>query len=551
MIQELARFAAHARAAFLAASCAALFAAAVAVAEPNAVATVPLSSTGNGSSGDPRFDRNGRFAVFHSSAENLVAGQSTSGQRNVFLFDRSTGEVSLVSHAADDPLRGGNAGVPSSMAPQISADGKWVAFVSSSTDLVSGQDDTNGTNDVFLWSRETGTTRLVSHRAGSPTGTAPNQSTLPALQTSISADGRYLAFSSSATELIAGQVANGHPQIYLYDRNADQIRLISHASSGIAVSGGSRSEFPSDSLGGAISGDGRFVVFTTLATDLVTGVTDTNNTSDVYLWDRDATLVNSLRLLSRRAGNPLGSGNSPSGTPAISADGKFVVLTSRANNLEGVTSDTNTVEDVFRYDRAGDSLRLVSHRTGATTITANAESSLPVISGGGDQVAFQSIASNLVVQQDDSNGVPDVFLWRNGESLLVSRVPESVFRTGNGTSRAARIGLDGGVAFDSFATNLVAGVADSNGGSDVFLKPRLGAAVSLVSHVPSENATGDRTAAPVEVLFGGALATFESAALNLIDGPINGGTNLFVHGSLLMADGFESGDFSAWSQQVP
>jgi hypothetical protein len=113
-----------------------------------------------------------------------------------------------------------------------------------------------------------------------------------------------------------------------------------------------------------------------------------------------------------------------------------------------------------------------------------------VISGDGDQVAFESIASNLALQQDDSNGVQDVFLWRSGASLLVSHVPESVFRTGNGTSRSARIGLDGGV----------------------------------------------------EVLLGGSLATFQSAALNLIDTPINGGTNIYFHGGLVMADGFESGD---------
>jgi Tol biopolymer transport system component len=551
MTQQLARLGVFARAAIFAAAGAALFANG-AVAEPNAVANVPLFPAGDGSSESLSFDRNGRYAVFLSFAQNLVAGQSTFGLRNVYLFDRATGAVRLVSHAANEPLRGAEDGASNFSAPQISADGKWVAFTSTSTDLVAGQDDTNGANDVFLWSRETGTTVLVSHRADSATGAGQNQSKLSGFLSSISADGRYVAYSSRATDLVAGQVTNTHSQVYLFDRIADVSRLISHAASGLLVSAGGAAEFPSFSRGRAISGDGRFVVFTSLATDHVSGVSDTNNASDVYLWDRDAPLATSLRLLSRRAGNPLGAGNQVSDNSSISADGKFVVMTSRATNLEGVSSDTNNAIDIFRYDPAGNVLQLISHRaTGGTTVTANAESTAPMISGGGDQVAFESIASNLALQQDDSNATRDIFLWRNGESVLVSHVPESALRTGNGTSQFARIGLGGGVSFMSFATNLVAGVADSNGSGDTFLKPRGSATVSLLSHVPSEDATGDSAAIPAEVVLEGALATFSSNALNLIDTPISSEGNLYYHGGLLMADGFETGDLSAWSQQVP
>ena len=103
----------------------------------------------------------------------------------------------------------------------------------------------------------------------------------------------------------------------------------------------------------------------------------------------------------------------------------------------------------------------------------------------------------------------------------------------------------------SFATNLVAGVADSNGAGDTFLKPRGSATDSLLSHVPSEDATGELAAIPTEVVLEGALATFSSNSLNLIDTPISSEGNLYYHGSLLMADGFETGDLTAWSQHVP
>lgn len=553
MVQQLARLCRAGRAAFAATACAALFAAAVALAESNAAVTAPVTSNSGGPSFSLRFDRNGRYAVFTSFAENLVPGQqSIPGQTNAFLYDRLTAEVTLISHAADDPLRGANVGVCSTQAPQISADGKWVAFCSASTDLIEGQDDNLGSDDIFLWSRETGDLLLASHRATSPTGSGLSPSALPVFQSSLSADGRYLAFVSTAPNLIAGQVINNHAQIYVFDRVSGVVRLVSHASTGVLNSAGNRSDLTANSGGSAISADGRFLVFISLATDLVAGVTDTNGNFDVYLWDRDASLASSLRLLSRRAGAPLETGNAVSTVPAISADGKFVTFTSNASNLEGISSDTNNNSDVFRYDRVNDQVQLVSHRaTGATTVTANAASNFPVISAAGDQVAFESTASNLAVQQDDSNGVQDVFVWRNGASFLVSHRPDLTNRAGNGTSRRPRIGQEGGVAFTSLATDLAAGVSDANSAEDAFLLPRGAGEVLLLSHVSSELATGDRQALSSEVLMGGALATFESAARNLIDTPINGGNNLYFHGTLLMADGFESGDFSAWSQQVP
>jgi hypothetical protein len=529
-----------------------LFAAVMAIADPNTLVTVPLLSSGLGTSSDLRFDRNARFAAFVSEAENLVPGQVSGGRRNVFLYDRIGGGVRLVSHRRGEPTIGGNESVPPGIAPQISADGNWVVFTSAATDLVSGQDENNAGLDVFLWNRETDTSVLVSRQATTTTVTANGESTTQGRLVGVSDNGRYVVFASSATDLIVGQAGTTFRQLYQFDRDTGNVVLVSHASSNLLLPANDRSELSSTLLEGrATSSDGRFVVFQSLARNLAPGITDGNSNFDVYLWDRDAGLASSLVLLSRRNNNPLVAGNGASTQAAISANGKFVVFLSGAVDLEGVTSDTNATVDIFRYDREGNVIELVSHRNNSATITGNGISLAPAISADGGQVAFESGATNIAVQQDDNNGVNDVFLSSGNQIALISHASGSNFQSGNGVSLQPVIDPEGGVAFSSQATDLVSGVTDTNTGFDVFFRSRSGAALFLVSHLPSETATGDHSSAVTQLFFGGGLVGFSSAARDLVDEPINGGSNLFHHGSLVMADGFESGDLTAWSQHVP
>lgn len=551
MIHQVVHLCGATRAAIASALFGVLFIAAVGLAEPNVAATAPTTSGTAAGSTDLRFDRNGRFGVFVSAAQNLIPGQSTGGRRQVYLFDGTTGLLRLVSHLPGNPLTGGSGDATLGTAPQISADGKWVAFSSAATDLVSGQIDTNGGDDVFLWSRESDEMLLVSRRLQAPAVAGALPSSLAIDQSTLSADGRFLAFTTASIDMIAGQTATSHPQVLLFDRVTGNQQLVSHATAGAATSPNERSEFNGSASGQAISNDGRFVTFASLATDLVPGVTDTNGNFDVFLFDRDAPLASSLRLLSRRAGAPLTAATGFSHIPSISANGEFVVFISQATNLEGVSSDTNGGADVFRYDRLADQLELVSHRGGNTTTTGNGGSIFPAISGGGDRVVFESAATNLVLLQQDGNGGKDIFAWTGGPLTLISHATQSPLQAGNGASFAARIGLDGGVAFSSNATDLVDGIADSNAGEDAFVQVQGDQALRLLSHVSAENATGDRVSVAREVRLGGALAVFESTARNIVDGPINGSTNLYVHGSLIMADGFETGDFAAWSQHLP
>src|SRR5262249_29560227 len=139
----------------------------------------------------------GAWVVFSSPATDLVAGvtEANTGP-DVFLFERAIGTITLLSHAAGAPLRTGN---DESTVPLLSVDGRWIGFESEATDLVAGQIDTADTFDVFLLDRESGSLRLVSHKASSVTAAGGTTMLL-------SADGNRVAFDSLAPDVVAGQI---------------------------------------------------------------------------------------------------------------------------------------------------------------------------------------------------------------------------------------------------------------------------------------------------------------------------------------------------------
>jgi hypothetical protein len=201
---------------------------------------------------------NRRFVAFASYATNLVPGD-TNRSADIFVHDRETGITERVSVASD-----GTEGNNQSYAPSISADGRFVAFDSESSNLVPG--DTNSFGDTFVHDRETGLTERVSIASD---GTEGNS--FPEVP-SISADGRFVAFYSFATNLVPGDT-NRSADIFVHDRETGLTKRVSVASDG--TEGNSRSESPS------ISADGRFVAFFSYATNLVPG--DTNNVLDVFI----------------------------------------------------------------------------------------------------------------------------------------------------------------------------------------------------------------------------------------------------------------------------
>jgi Tol biopolymer transport system component len=218
---------------------------------------------GISNSANPTLSADGRYAAFDSSATNLVSGD-TNGMRDIFVRDRAAGATYLVSKNST-----GAQGNSNSYKPSISADGRYVAFDSSATNLVSG--DTNGKSDVFVRDRAAGVTYLVSKNS---TGAQGNGYSNIA---SISADGRYVAFVSAATNLVSGDI-NGMTDIFVRDRAAGAIYLVSKNSSGVLGNG--------DSYGPSFSSDGRYMTFDSVATNLVSG--DTNGARDIFMRDRAA-----------------------------------------------------------------------------------------------------------------------------------------------------------------------------------------------------------------------------------------------------------------------
>ena len=391
---------------------------------------------------------NGRYVAFSSGASNLVAGD-TNGVEDVFVRDRVSGVTTRVSVATDGTQANGGTG--GSSAPAISADGRYVAFFSYASNLVAG--DTIGVGDVFVHDRVTGATTRVSiatdgAQANSDSVTSGDNET-----PSISADGRYVAFHSWASNLVAGDT-NFAPDTFVRDRVTGTTTRVSVATGGSQANGGSYQP--------AISTDGRYVVFYSAASNLVAG--DTNGTSDVFVRDRvsGATTRASVATGGSQA-------NGFSGRVAISADGRYVAFFSDATNL--VAGDTNGRVDAFVRDRVAGTTARVSIATGGAQANNSVQAVYPAaISADGRYVAFGSWASNMVA--GDTNGKQDVFV-RDRVAGTTTRV--SVATSGAQANSDSFVGTISGngryVAFWSQSSNLVDG--DTNGKQDVFVRDRL------------------------------------------------------------------------------
>jgi Tol biopolymer transport system component len=369
----------------------------------------------------PALNADARFVAFASFASNLVP-DDTNATFDVFVRDRAAAQTARVSLA-----NGGDQPDGPSASPTLSADGRFVAFASDATNLVAG--DTNQTTDVFVRDTVAGTTGRVSV---SSTGAQANG---PSFAPSLSADGRWVAFHSTATNLVASDT-NGTSDIFVFDRATSQLTRVTK--SGTQGNG--------DSWDPAVSGDGRFVAFASHATNLVSG--DTNNARDVFVWDRTTAQITRVSVTSSG-----GQANKASGAPAISSNGNLVAFESDATNL--VASDSNSAADVFVRDRsAGQTTRVSVSSAGGQ---GSGASFAPTMSGDGRFVAFVSEAANLV--SGDANGVRDVFL-RDRSGSQTSRVSVASDGQSSADQASAAPSLSSGslaVAFESAASNLVDG----------------------------------------------------------------------------------------------
>jgi flagellin-like hook-associated protein FlgL len=355
---------------------------------------ISTDSSGNEAAGGASIvaaiSADGRYVAFHSSASNLVAGDTNASQ-DVFVKDTLTGVTTRVSTNST----GSQTSAGSSSAAAISADGRFVAFHSAASNLVDG--DTNGVRDSFIKDTLTGITTRIS------TDSAGNQGLGASYADAISADGRYVTFRSTATNLVAGDT-NGVQDVFVKDTVTGVTTRVSTSSSG--------SEGDGTSTAYGVSADGRYVVFSSTATNLVAG--DTNGASDVFV--KDIVTGVTTRVSTDDGGN---EGNGPSFANSISADGRFVGFQSNATNL--VTGDTNSRSDAFIKD-------LLTGRTVRISTASSGEEgdnhSFGVrLSADGRLAAFDSRATNFVT--DDTNNARDVFLrdlTRTGVQILAGVV---------------------------------------------------------------------------------------------------------------------------------
>jgi Tol biopolymer transport system component len=429
-------------------------------ASPGGTMRVSVDSAGNQGNGDSwntAISADGRYVAFMSGASNLVPGD-TNGQLDVFVHDRGTGATSRVSVDSSGNQANAESGTPF-MSAAISADGRYVAFYSGATNLVPG--DTNNTSDIFVHDRETGVTERVSvDSAGVQGNSASGQFA------AISGDGRFVAFDSDATNLVAGDT-NGVGDVFVHDRQTGVTQRVSVDSAGNQGNG-----YSYDAT--AISADGRFVGFKSQATNLVPG--DTNGAEDIFVHDRQTGVTQRVSVDS--AGN---QGNGWSEGPAISADGRYVAFYSLATNL--VPGDTNGQWDVFVHDRQTGVTQRVSVDSAGNQ--GNGGSMHTAISADGRYVAFMSSATNLV--PGDTNGAEDIFVHDRQTGVTQRVSVDSAGNQGNDVASVVQIGIsaDGRyVAFSSNATNLVPD--DTNGCQDVFVHDRGVAAVGGIVELQRE-----------------------------------------------------------------
>lgn len=378
----------------------------------------------------------------------------------------------------------------------VTADGTVVVFESGAGNMVPG--DWNSMPDIYyrdLVSEET--YRVTISLEGDDTDNTSHEPV-------ISSDGSTVVFTSYATNLIEDDT-NEAPDIYALDTGSGEIFRVSVGGPGAEANGASGNP--------AVSGDGAYITFLSLA-DNLSGA-DTNNAWDVYVRYR------SINQTVRASVSSTGvQANGDSGPPSITDNGFMIVFSSLATNLVG--GDTNDAADIFLRDLSSSTTKRIS--LGPSGEQANGDCSRPAISGDGRFVAFESAASNLV--PGDTNGQIDVFVrdLEDGRTQRVSLASDGA--QANSGSCCPQLSGDGRfIAFTSDADNLVGG--DTNGVADIFVHDRVAETTFRVSPPPTAEEADGPSAHPVFSNDGGSLV-FESSASNLVAGDDNDRSDIFL-----------------------
>ncbi len=380
---------------------------------------------------------NGYYVIFESDASDLVEND-TNGGSDIFVYDRVERQVSRVSVASD-----GTEGNGISSSPAMSKEGRIIAFVSTSSNLVPGDD--NNKADIFVHDLDTGITVLVSKSSSGVIGNGNSTDVF------VSCEGEYIAFASDSTNLVPADV-NRKRDVFVHDMSTGETKLVSKSSEGNFGNGMSKTP--------TIDEYGRYVSFASRANNLIAD--DYNHTWDIFVHDLETS--ETWRISEAPDGS---DGNSSSVSPTIDCHGTHVVFISYASNL--VAQDNNYSADVFVYDIVADTLIRAS--VSSEGDEANDYTYSASIDRSGKYVVFESDATNLV--PDDLNARTDIFVRDivNGVTTRVSVAYDGA--ESNGYSYQPSISCDAlFVSFESDATNLV--LDDFNNRTDIFIAPGQG-----------------------------------------------------------------------------
>jgi Tol biopolymer transport system component len=408
-----------------------------------ALVSVGLNGQANEESESASVSADGRFVAFSSQASNLVMGD-TGIDRDVFVRDRDSAQTIRVTLGHDGAEPDGP-----SLNPVISANGQYVAFQSSATNLDPNRIDDNEASDIFVWDRATHAISLVSVSSAGALGDSGSQN--PA----ISADGRYVAFESVAGNLVDDDT-NDRGDVFVHDRQTGQTWRVSLSSAGDEALGDAPSPFLS--FDAAISADGRYVAFASYAFNLVAD--DTNDVADIFLHD---TVTGETLRISRGADGFETDGDSR-GPHVAGPDAQFVVFESEATTI--CACDVNGQPDVYLLDRVSGATVAISVRSDGEA--GNGSSGAPMLSEDGRYVVFESLADDLV--DDDDNGVADIFVHDTWLGTTMMRSVDRQGIPGDDDSLRPYLTPDGRfVVFESKATNLTDDL-DLGHFSDIFIR---------------------------------------------------------------------------------
>ncbi len=409
----------------------------------NNIQQISVSYNGSlldGDSFSPAISADGRYVVFSSQGTNLV-NDDDNNCSDVFIHDTILNFTERVSISNQGLQANGD-----SFSPAVSGDGRYVTFTSYASNLVA--DDTNDCADIFVRDRLLETTNRISISNSGEEGNADS------FGSEISANGDCITFCSYANNLLDND-KNYYSDVFVFDRTQKRIKRISISNTG--------EESNSDSLYPDISGDGRYITFTSDANNL--DFNDKNGCSDVFIFDQN------LNLIKRIVGYNFTEANSASMESAISSDGRCIVFSSYADNL--VPEDNNMVCDIFVFDQILNEIERVSVTSDGKEFSQN--SGEPDISGDGRYVGFtiiQHFVQKVTNKGGNSKSVihedTGIFLYDRGlgTTSLISISNNGDFEDSN--SREPGLSYNGtNVVFSSDSSNLVGN--DTNNWNDIFI----------------------------------------------------------------------------------